>query len=187
MIFLFTFFLFILIFFIQKFCIYPLEKNIFPSALIEQASILYLPHAARIITFYVLGPIVLIPIFLSQCFTYIVLNDSNIINSMILSFLSTLSIFLGFELFRLFKKNILFEIDKIVDWKKIILIGFLTSFFNSNLSSAYLSFNNKSTFDILLNFRFLLGDVLGLVFGMLIFTYLIKAYSIWIYNDRYKN
>ena len=187
MIFLFTFFLFILIFFIQKFCIYPLEKNILHSALIEQASVLYLPHAARIITFYVLGPIVLIPIFLSQCFTYIVLNDFNIINSMILSFLSTLSIFLGFELFRLFKKNILFEIDKIVDWKKIILIGFLTSIFNSNLSSAYLSFNNKSTFDILLNFRFLLGDVLGLVFGMLIFTYLIKAYSIWIYNVRYKN
>jgi len=106
---------------------------------------------------------------------------------MILSFLSTLSIFLGFELFRLFKKNILFEIDKIIDWKKIILIGFLVSIFNSNLSSAYLSFNNKSTFDILLNFRFLLGDVLGLVFGMLIFTYLIKAYSIWIYNVRYKN
>ena len=187
MIFLFTFFLFILIFFIQKFCIYPLEKNIFHSALIEQASVLYLPHAARIITFYVLGPIVLIPIFLSQCFTYIVLNDFNIINSMILSFLSTLSIFLGFELFRLFKKNILFEIDKIVDWKKIILIGFLTSIFNSNLSSAYLSFNNKSTFDILLNFRFLLGDVLGLVFGMIIFIYLIKLYSIWIYNVRYKN
>ena len=187
MVYLFTFFLFILIFFVQKFFIYPLEKIIFPSYLIEQASILYLPHAVRIISFFVIGPIVLIPIFLSQCFTYIILNDANVINSIVLSSLSTLSIFLGFKLFELFKKVTKFRIDKIIEWKKIILIGILVSIFNSNLSSTYLFFYNKSTFDIILNLRFLVGDILGLVFGMIIFIYLIKLYSSWIYNVRYKN
>jgi hypothetical protein len=101
--------------------------------------------------------------------------------------LSTLSIFLGFKLFELFKKKTKFKIDKIIDWKKIILIGILVSIFNSNLSSTYLFFYNKLTFDILLNLRFLVGDILGLVFGMIIFIYLIKLYSLWIYNVRYKN
>ena len=92
---------------------------------------------------------------------------------LILSFLSTLSIFLGFEIYNLFNKKIFFKLDKIIDWKKIILIGCSVSVFNSSLSSYYLIKSQNINFDFLLNIRFLIGDTIGLVFGMLIFIYFI--------------
>ena len=177
-----TFSIFLLCFFLQKYIIYPLEKNILPSYLIDQASLLYIPHAVRIISYYVVGRLVLIPIFLSQCFTYILLNNEPTTHSIILSFISTFSIFLGFELFNLFNQKISFKLDKIIDWKKIILIGCFVSVFNSLLSSYYLVSSQNISFDILLNIRFLIGDVFGLVFGMIMFICMIKLYLIWFKN-----
>ena len=79
--FLITFVLFIVTFLLHKYIILPLEIFIFSQETIEYASLLYLPHAVRIIAYYVLGPIVLIPIFLSQCFTYLVFNNAELIFS----------------------------------------------------------------------------------------------------------
>ena len=180
--FIFIFFVFIFFFLLQKYFIYPLESIIFPSYLIDQASLLYVPHAVRIISYYVFGRMVLIPIFLSQCFTYIFFNNEPFMYSLNLSFLSTLSIFLGFEIYNLFNKKIFFKLDKIIDWKKIILIGCSVSVFNSSLSSYYLIKSQNINFDLLLNIRFLIGDTIGLVFGMLIFIYFIKLYIIWFKN-----
>ena len=177
--FIFVFFVFIFFFLLQKYFIYPLEKMIFPSYLIDQASLLYIPHAVRIISYYVYGSLVLIPVFLSQCFTYIFLNNEPIIHSLILSLISTFSIFLGFELFNLFNKKISFKLDNIIDWKKIILIGSFVSIFNSSLSSFYLINSKNITFDFVLNVRFLIGDIFGLVFGMIIFIFIIKLYISW--------
>ena len=180
--FIFIFFVYIFFFLLQKYFIYPLEKVIFPSHLIDQASILYIPHAVRIISYYVFGRLVLIPIFLSQCFTYIFLNNEPIIHSLILSFISTSSIFLGFELFNLFNTKISFKLDNIINWKKIVLIGCFVSLFNSSFSSYYLIKSKNVNFDILLNIRFLIGDIIGLVFGMIIFISIIKLYIFWSKN-----
>lgn len=175
-----TFILFLLTFLFHKYLISPFEILIFSEELVKFASILYLPHAVRIIAYYVLGPIVLIPIFLSQCFTYLVFNNAELMNTVYLSFLSTLSIFLGFKLYELVKSKNLFNINKTVDWKQIIIVGFLVSIFNSTLSSLFISLNTSyNYFYESLNFTFLIGDVLGLVFGMLIFVYCIKFYNSW--------
>ena len=141
--FLITFVLFIVTFLLHKYLILPLEIFIFSQETIEYASLLYLPHAVRIIAYYVLGPIVLIPIFLSQCFTYLVFNNAELMNTIYLSGLSTLSIFLGFKLYELVRKRNIFNIDKTVDWKKIIIVGFLVSIFNSTLSSIFISLNTS--------------------------------------------
>ena len=121
--------------------------------------------------------------FISQCFTYIFLNNEPIIHSLILSFISTSSIFLGFELFNLFNTKISFKLDNIIDWKKIILIGCFVSLFNSSLSSSYYLIKSQNVnFDILLNIRFLIGDIIGLVFGMIIFISTMKIYIFWSKN-----
>ena len=174
------FVLFIVTFLLHKYVILPLEIFIFSQETIEYASLVYLPHAIRIIAYYVLGPIVLIPIFLSQCLTYLVFNNAELINTVYLSSLSTLSIFLGFRLYELVKKRNMFNIDKTVDWKKIIIVGFLVSIFNSTLSSLFVSLNtNYNYFYETLNFTYLVGDVLGLVFGMFLFIFCLKIYKYW--------
>ena len=178
--FLITFVLFIVTFLLHKYLILPLEIFIFSQETIEYASLLYLPYAVRIIAYYILGPIVLIPIFLSQCFTYLVFNNAELMNTVYLSGLSTLSIFLGFRLYELIRKRNIFNIDKTVDWKKIIIVGFLVSIFNSTLSSIFISLNTSyNYFYESLNFTYLLGDVFGLVFGMFLFICSIRIYNSW--------
>lgn len=174
------FFIFIITFLLHKFIIYPAEVYIFTEEVVEHASYLYLPHAVRIIAYYVLGPIALIPIFLSQCFTFILFNNGELFNTIYLSTISTLSIFFGFGLYELIKKDNLFNIKNTVDWKKIIIIGFLVSIFNSTLSTLYLNLKNgQDYFYKTLNFTYLIGDVLGLVFGMFLFILILKLYSSW--------
>jgi len=165
---------------LHKFIVNPLEIYLFTAGVVEHASFLYLPHAVRIIAYYVLGPIALVPIFLSQCFTFIVFNNGELFNTVFLSAISTFSIYLGFRLYELIKKDNLFNINNAVDWKKIIIIGFLVSIFNSTLSTLYLNLENKSNYlSEMLNFKYLTGDVLGLVFGMFLFILILKFYARW--------
>ena len=180
-----TFALFIVCFLLHKYLILPIEIFIFSQETIEYASLLYLPHAVRIISYYVLGPTVLIPIFLSQCFTYIVFNNADLTNTVYLSCLSTLSIFLGFRLYELVINRNIFNIDENVDWKKIIIVDFLVSIFNSTLSSIFISLNTSyNYFYKSLNFTYLIGDVLGLVFGMFLFIFCLILYKSWGRNVR---
>ena len=180
-----TFVLFIVTFLLHKYLILPLEIFIFSQETIEYASLLYLPHAVRIIAYYVLGPIALIPIFLSQCVTYLVFNNAELMNTVYLSGLSTLSIFLGFRLYELIRKRNIFNIDKTVDWKKIIIVGFLVSIFNSTLSSIFISLNTSyNYFYESLNFTYLMGDVLGLVFGMFLFIFCLQILNSWVKDGR---
>ena len=172
--------MFFFFFFIQLYLIYPIESLVFPSYLIDQASILYLPHCIRIIAYFLFGKIVIIPIFLSQCFTFIIFNDSLILDSVILSLISSLSIVFGFELFNFYKKNNQFKNSEIIDWKKIILIGFIASISNSFFSSAYFSYKHKVDLNFDLIIRYILGDSLGLIFGMLIFIFLIKFSGVYL-------
>ncbi len=173
------FVLFLLTFLFHKYLIVPFEILIFSEELIEYASLLYLPHAVRIIAYYVLGPIVLIPIFLSQCFTNLVFNNAELMNTVYLSSLSTLSIFFGFKLYELVKTKNLFNINKTVDWKQIIIVGFLVSIFNSTLSTLYISLDTSFDYYKNIKFTFLIGDVLGLVFGMFLFILCLEIYKIW--------
>jgi len=174
------FLIFVITFLLHKFLIYPLEVYIFTEDVVEHASYLYLPHAVRIIAYYVMGPVVLIPIFLSQCFTFILFNNGELFNTVYLSTISTLSIYCGFTLYELIKKDNLFNINKTVDWKKIIIIGFLVSVFNSTLTTLYLNLKKgHDYFYETLNFTYLIGDVLGLVFGMILFILSLKFYGRW--------
>ena len=183
-----TFTIFVFFFLIQKHMIYPIEKYLFPSYLIDKASILYLPHAVRIIAYYVLGFRALIPIFISQCFTFIYLNNGDVIETIILSATSTFTIYLGFQFFKHFKNQASYNLDEIVDWKKIILIGTMVSIINSTVGSLYFfTFDSKIDIDLILNLRFIMGDIFGLLFGMFLFILVLKFSGLWIRNVKYKS
>ena len=183
-----TFMIYVFFFIIQKYIIYPIEEQLFPSYLIDKASILYLPHAIRIIAYYVLGFSALIPIFISQCFTNIFFNNADVIQTLILSTSSTFSIYLGFQFFKIFKKQVLFNLDEVIDWKKIIFIGIIVSIINSTMGSLYFFiFDSNMNIDLILNLRFLIGDTFGLLLGMLLFVFIIQFLGLWIKNDKYKS
>jgi len=183
-----TFIAFTIAFLLHKYLLYPIEIYIFTAEneIVEHASLLYLPHAIRIIAYYVIGPIALLPIFLSQCFTNLLFNNAGLTETVNLSFLSTFAIFAGFYLYGLIKQGNLFNINATVDWKKIIIVGFLVSIFNSTLSSLYINYfeHSLSDFHVYLNLKYLTGDFLGIVLGMLIFMVMLHSFKHWIRNVR---
>ena len=181
-----TFIAFVIAFLLHKYLLSPIEIFIFSEEKVKYASLIYLPHAVRIIAYYVFGPIALLPIFLSQCFTNLIFNDAGLTQTVNLSFLSTFAIFLGFYLYGLIKQSNLFNINATVDWKKIIIIGFLVSIFNSTLSSFYINYfeYNAIEFHLYLNFKYLTGDMIGLVLGMFMFILLLNFFKYWLKNVR---
>ena len=183
-----TFVAFIIAFLLHKYLLYPIENYIFfvEEEIVEHASLLYLPHAIRIIAYYVIGPIALFPIFLSQCFTNLLFNDAGLTETINLSFISTFAILAGFLLYGFIKKGNLFNINATVDWKKIIIVGFLVSIFNSTFSSFYINYFEYSAgeFHMYLNFKYLTGDMIGLVLGMFVFIMVLHIFKYWIRNVR---
>ena len=177
-----VFLMFLFFFFVQLYLIYPIESFLLPLSFIDQASFFYLPHSIRIIAYFIFGKIIIIPIFLSQCFTYIIINDGDIYDSLFLSTISSLSILLGFELFKYFRKNNLYQINKFIDWKQILLIGFFSSLSNSSFSSVYFFYNRGIDFNFNLMIRYFMGDCFGLFFGMLFFIFLIKFFGLYLNN-----
>ena len=181
-----TFLIYVAFFIFHKHTIVEFEKIIFAKELVDQASLLYIPHAIRVLSYYVLGILSIIPIFLAQCFTYIFLNSSDVLHSATLSFISIISIVFGFLCFNSFKKKNFIN-NKSIDWKKIILIGFLTSLFNSCLSSSYFSYLNNENYDFILVSRFIIGDTIGVIVGMLIFILILKVNKLWKSYEFFKN
>ena len=183
-----TFVAFIIAFLLHKYLLYPIENYIFfvEEEIVEHVSWLYLPHAIRIIAYYVIGPIALLPIFLSQCFTNLLFNDAGLTETINLSFISTFAIFAGFYLYGLIKQGNLFNINATVDWKKIIIVGFLVSIFNSTFSSFYINYfeYSASEFHVYLNFKYLTGDMIGLVLGMFVFIMVLHIFKYWVRNVR---
>lgn len=181
-----TFLIFLVFFLIQKHVIYPIEQVFFSDEILQLASVLYLPHCIRVLSYYVLGFYSIIPIFLSQLLTNVYFNDAGIINSVSLSFMSTFSIVLGFKIFYFFNEKTHFKFKKIIEWKILIVLGSIISIFNSFLSSIYFSINS-SFFDLSVIFRFIIGDILGMIAGMFLFIFIIKLLRHRILNGNFKN
>ena len=182
-----TFLIYVVFFIFHKHTIVELERLIFAKELVDQASILYIPHAIRIIAYYLLGIISIIPIFLAQCVTYIFLNGSDVLHSISLSFISILSIVFGFYFFNSLRSKNFIKLKNSIDWKKIILIGFFVSLFNSFLSSLYFSYLNNENLDLILVSRFIIGDTIGIIVGMLIFILILKVNKFWRSYEFFKN
>jgi len=180
------FLIYVVFFLIQKHVIYPIEQVFFSNEVLQLASVLYLPHSIRVLSYYILGFYSIIPIFLSQVFTYVYFNDADIINAAILSFISTCSIVLGFKIFYFLNEKNHFKFKKIVEWKILIILGSFISIFNSFLSTIYFSLNS-SFLNLYVIFRFIIGDILGMIVGMLIFIFVIELLRSRMLNEKIKD
>ena len=116
---------------------------------------------------------------MAQCFTYIFLNSSDVFHSVSLSSISILSIVFGFYCFNYLRSKYFFHLKSLIDWKKIILIGFFASLFNSSICSIYFSYLNNDIIDLILVSRFIVGDTVGISVGMFIFIFILKVSKIW--------
>ena len=163
---------YLLTFVVWRYLILPLELSLTNENAIF-ASFLFLPHAVRVLSAWLLGPKSLIAMIPAGVAVSLIGGASPsqgyaLIQEVILATFSASSAVMAFELMRFCKIDAYPKGEGIVSWRTILFGGVLASIINS-LGSTWLKsgyFAPSELMEVIT--RFILGDTLGLLFGMLI-------------------
>ena len=163
---------YLLTFVVWRYLILPLELSLTNENAIF-ASFLFLPHAVRVLSAWLLGPKSLIAMIPAGVAVSLIGGASpsqgyELIQEVILATFSASSAVMAFELMRFCKIDAYPKDEGIVSWRTILFGGVLASIINS-LGSTWLKsgfFAPSELMEVIT--RFILGDTLGLLFGMLI-------------------
>ena len=163
------------LFVIQINFIWPIEKLYF-GELTAYASLLFLPHSVRVIAAWLLGPKAILALFPASVISGYIIGTTidNGLNFYLICLFSSASAVIAFEFLKLMKMNVYPSGNRMTSWRNVIFAGCLASFFNS-LSSTYFrstNLNEGELFDII--FRYIVGDILGLLISMFVLMILFR-------------
>ena len=142
------------------------------------ASVLFLPHAVKVLSVWLLGPKAFFALFPAEIFiSYFFLRfDFDPVTLILISLWGSASAVIAFEFLRLMNLNVYPKNVARIKWRPLVFAGCLASFFNS-VGGTYLKREGLSAPEIFeLLSRYLIGDIGGLLFclivSMLILRYL---------------
>ncbi len=164
---------------IQLLIILPIEISLLGSNTMV-ASVLFLPHAVRVLTAWMVGPRAIFALFpaafMVDLITKIVQNDTMAPSDVIVVLVGVLCAPVAFELMRTLRINIYPSNSGVISWRNLVFAGLLSSILNSFFSTFFSEgkFPIEDTFTVLT--RFVIGDVLGLVVIMCLLLELLKAF-----------
>ena len=167
-------------FILWRFFILPLEIS-FTSENAIFASFFFLPHAVRVLSAWLLGPkslLAMIPAGVAVA----LIGDATpqqgyeLFLHVALAVFAASSAVLAFEAMRFCKIDVYPKDTGLISWRTVLFGGVLASIINS-LGSSWLKsgfFEPSELMEVI--FRFILGDTLGLLFGMLIIMLMSRRY-----------
>ena len=158
-------------FVVWRYFILPMEISLTSENAIF-ASFLFLPHAVRVLSAWLLGPKSLIAMIPAGVAVSLIGGASpsqgyELIQEIILATFAASSAVMAFELMRFCKIDAYPKDEGIVSWRTVLFGGVLASIINS-LGSTWLKsgyFDPELILEVIT--RFVLGDVMGLLIGML--------------------
>lgn len=159
-------------FVVWRYLILPLEISLTNENAIF-ASFLFLPHAVRVLSAWLLGPKSLIAMIPAGVAVSLIGGASpsqgyELIQEVILATFAASSAVMAFELMRFCKIDAYPKDEGTVSWRTILFGGVLASIINS-LGSTWLKsgyFEPAIIIEVII--RFIIGDTLGLMSGMII-------------------
>ena len=158
-------------FVVWRYLILPMEISLTSENAIF-ASFLFLPHAIRVLSAWLLGPKSLIAMIPTGVAVSLISGTSppqgyELLLEVILATFAASSAVMAFEFMRLCKVDAYPKDDGVVSWRTVMFGGVLASIINS-LGSTWLKsgyFDAALILEVIT--RFVLGDVMGLLVGML--------------------
>ena len=146
------------------------------------ASILFLPHGVRIISAWLLGPVAILGLYPAHILCFWIFNNFSFAPEMLLLCIpGAICAPLAFELFRVCGLNLYpgsYAFDGLF-WRRLLIVTIVASMLNSMLTTSYyFAVDDVDIVPELLT-RFLIGDVLGTVFLMLLFATLRGRFVKW--------
>ena len=157
---------------IQQYLILPLELSL-TNENAALASFLFLPHAVRVLSAWLLGPkslIAMIPVAIAVSLISDAMPHTGyeFLAHIIMPTFSACSAVMAFEFMRFCKIDAYPKDTGVISWRTVLFGGVFASIINS-LGSSWLKsgfFAPSELMEVIT--RFILGDTLGLLFGMLV-------------------
>ena len=163
---------------VQYLVIMPIETMMVERN-VALVSILYLPHAVRVLGAWMVGPksvLALIPT--SICVYFATRPDTGPLTpaDFVIPLVGALCAPVAFELMRFVRIDVYPKSTGLISWRTLVFAGFLSSIINSFFSTLFLEgrFPIEDTFDVLT--RFIIGDVMGLVLVLASLLGLLKTF-----------
>jgi len=158
----FVFFLYIIFFWIQKLTFFQIQTSFQNSTIIlGAASLVFLPHGVRILSFVFFGPKIFYGLFLAHFITGLSIS-SRYFDVSILSLFSTLCALIAIKIYTgtFHLKN-----SKIFNFKFVIYVSFIAALINSLSNNTYklLQGSNFSELYTSQVFQFIIGDITGTI------------------------
>ena len=158
----------------HKHLIFPFEMSV-TSGNATFASLLFLPHAVRVLSAWLLGPKSLIAMIPAAIATSLITDTAahieyELLSHVLIPVFSACSAVIAFEFMRFCNIDAYPKETGIISWRTVLFGGVLASIINS-LGSTWLKsafFEPSELMEVI--FRFIVGDTLGLLFGMLFIT-----------------
>jgi hypothetical protein len=140
-------------------------------------SMVYLPHAVRVLAAWMIGPKSIFALLPASIVTYLALYDGAAplsLSYFAAPVIGALCAPVALELMRIVKINVYPQDVGIISWRTLVFAGFLSSILNSFFQTLALDgkFPLEATFDILT--RFVVGDVAGLLLVLLLLVIMMK-------------
>ena len=134
------------------------------------ASVLFLPHAVRVLSVWLIGPkafFALFPASLFISFLYL-RHEYDTFTLLLITLWGALSAVISFEFLRYVGFNVYPKNTASINWRLLVFAGCLASFINC-LGGAFLKSKGLTTVEILeLMTRYLIGDIGGLLFCLVV-------------------
>ena len=161
--------------FLQFFVIFPVEAK-YGSNVTWLASLFFFPHLVRVLAVWMLGPLAFFALLPADIIIHLILHPDRQLTDLqiLVPFVSSGCAVIAFELFKLVGINFYMTATKASNWRPLFLIGAIASVINSvGLSVLYQGLViPEASLNLLANY--MVGDVLGLFFGLIVLMVLTR-------------
>ena len=140
------------------------------------ASVLFLPHAVKVLSVWLLGPKAFFALFPAEIFiSYFFLRfDFNPVTLLLISLWGSVSAVIAFEFLRLMNLNVYPKNMATINWRSLVFAGCIASFFNS-VGGTYLKSKGLAPAEIFeVLGRYLIGDIGGLLFCLIVLMLILR-------------
>ena len=161
--------------FLQFFVIFPLEAK-HGSNVTWLASVFFFPHLVRVLAAWMLGPLAFFALLPADIIIHLILHPDRQLTDiqMLIPLVGSGCAIVAFELVKLAGMNFYMTATSISNWRPLLLIGAIASVINSAMSSLLYQGLIMPEETLLLLGNYLVGDILGLFFGLLVLMLLMR-------------
>lgn len=144
----------------------------------EYASLVFLPHGVRVLSIWLLRERAIVPLFIAHLFTYLIfvwVGNSSIEN-IALVLVGTFCVPLAIQLLRWTGLEAFLASPNVIQWRAIVLVGFLASIINSIGNSLVLSPTIEPSLHLITALTYIVGDTIGVIVVLLALLFLFRLY-----------